>query len=494
MDLILAIDIGTTNCKAVTFDTDGNVIHSIKDGYATETDEHGKCEQKPDEIFDVVIKLVQQSVTANKEITAVGFSAAMHSLIAVDKEGKPITNAIIWADTRSISQAEKLKESSAGKTIYNKTGTPIHPMSPLCKIIWLRETQPEIFSKTYKFISIKEYIFLKLFGTYLIDYSIASATGLFNTKQTNWCAEALQVAGIQTEQLSQPVEVTHSETNLLPTYKNLFGSKQSVKFIVGGNDGCLANLGSGVISPGDASLTIGTSGAIRLTTDTIKPDAEQRLFTYLLTKDIYITGGAINNGGITMEWLSKIVMNGKSAKEPDELLQLAETSPAGANALLFLPYLLGERAPMWDANAKGVLFGLTQQHTKAHISRAGVEGICFALRSVMQAIEEVNEPIKRIYASGGFTQSHFWLQTMADILGKKIIIHNNADASATGAAIIAMYALGHIKNLSEAARFSEALQSYSPNTKTRNLYDSLFAIFQRLYPKLKDEFAQISKL
>ncbi len=491
MDHILAIDIGTTNCKAITFDCNGQMVLSIKNGYLTYTDDNGKSEQNPDEICDVVLQLIQQSLASTQTIKAVCFSAAMHSLIAVNKDGKPITNAIIWSDTRAAKQAERLKKSETGIIIYHKTGTPVHPMSPLCKIIWLKETMPDIFDKTHKFISIKEYIFFKLFGKYIIDYSIASATGLFDIKKIDWCSEAMQEAGILADTLSKPVDVIHAEKNLLPLYKYIT-SGQSVSFVVGGNDGCLANLGSGVINAGDASLTVGTSGAVRMTTKTMRTDEKQRTFTYLLTKNSYISGGAINNGGVTLEWLSRTILHDNTPKEPDELLQLAETAPAGADNLLFLPYLLGERAPMWDATAKGVLFGITQHHTEAHIARAAVEGICFAMRDVLEATEDANGNIKTIFASGGFTQSQFWLQTMADIVNKKIVINNSADASATGAAIIGLYAMKYLTGLSDSTHFFKARKTYYPTASTKEKYDSLFAVFQTLYPKLKDSFAAIN--
>lgn len=494
MDCILAIDIGTTNCKAVAFTVDGKNISSLQKGYETISDASGKSEQNPDDVFAVVWALIQESLAQNNAIVAVSFSAAMHSLIAIDAVCKPLTNAILWSDIRAGKQAEQLKNTDIGKLIYSSTGTPVHPMSPLCKIMWLKETMPDVFYQTKKFISLKEYIFFKLFGKYIIDDSIASAMGLFDIKKRVWCNQSLQVAGITEDALSFPVEVTHGEQNLLPEYAQQLAATKPLTFIVGGNDGCLANLGSGVINAGDASLTIGTSGAIRMTIDQPVTDAKQRTFTYLLTKDIFITGGAINNGGITLEWLSQIVTDDATPKQPDQVLQLAESSPAGANHLLFLPYLLGERAPMWDASAKGVLFGLTHQHTKADIARAAMEGICFSLRDVMQAMEEANGEIKTIYASGGFTQSPFWLQMMSDVLGKEIALNDSADASATGAAIIGLYALGYVKNLATAKGMFAVRQRFVPNAANHQTYTSLFTIFQSLYPALKEEFANISKL
>ncbi|TKK66966.1 gluconate kinase [Ilyomonas limi] len=494
MSYLLAIDIGTTHCKAITFDTQCKAVHSLKATYETINDEPGQNEQNPDEILQQVATLITQSLQANTTIQGVCFSAAMHSIIAVNKEGKPLTNAIIWADTRSSKQAVNLRNSDTGTIIYQKTGTPIHPMSPLCKLLWMKEVMPQIFSEAYKFISIKEYIFYKLFGKYIIDHSIASATGLFDIHTLAWCNEALEVAGIAADKLSTPVVITHIEKALTSTGKQLLKAENDIAFIIGGNDGCLANLGCGAIHPGDAALTIGTSGAVRTTCTTKQTDDTQRLFSYLLTDDMIITGGAINNGGVVLEWFGKMMADNDKTADFNYWLQQAATAPAGADKLLFLPYILGERAPMWDADVKGVFFGLSSQHTQQHLARAVIEGICFAMRNVVAAIEDTSGNISNLYASGGFIQSPFWLQLLTDILGKRISINNSADASAAGAAIIGLYALGFIKNLNDSAQFFKTEKVYEPQEKGRRQYDALFTIFQSLYPKLKDEFHALSKL
>lgn len=494
MSYLLAIDIGTTHCKAITFDDQCKAVHSLKATYQTISDQPGQSEQNPDEILQQVTTLISQSLQANKEIQGVCFSAAMHSIMAVNKEGKPLNNAIIWADTRSSKEAEHLKNSEIGKIIYQKTGVPIHPMSPLCKLLWMQTAMPQVFSGAYKFISIKEYIFYKLFGKYIIDHSIASATGLFDIHSLSWCAEALKVAGITADQLSILVAITSIEKDLTPAGKQLLNTDKKIAFIVGGNDGCLANLGCGAINSGDAALTIGTSGAVRTTCNTKQTDAAQRLFSYLLTDDIVITGGAINNGGVVLEWFGKMMSNNEKDTDFDYWLQQAQTVPAGADNLLFLPYILGERAPMWDANAKGVFFGLNSQHTQAHLARAVVEGICFAMRSVIAAIEDATGNIHHLYASGGFIQSTFWLQLLADVSGKQISINNSTDASSAGAAIIGFYALGIIKSLADATQFFKTEMVYAPQENVAGKYNELFQIFQSLYPALKENFHALSRL
>lgn len=486
MQTIIAIDIGTTNCKAITINKQGKVTHACKAGYPVIAKLPGQSEQEPEVIFKCVIDILKRAIKANiqNEVNAVSFSAAMHSVMAVDKTGKPLTNAITWADTRSKLYAEQLLEDENYDRLYKQTGTPVHPMSPLCKIMLIRNEMPGVFTNTYKFISLKEYVFFRLFGKYIVDHSIASATGLFDIYNLTWYDVALQTAGITDRQLSTPVAVTHAETELLPEYKKLFSTAKPIPFIAGGNDGCLANPGSGAVLDGEVALTIGTSGAVRMTSTKIKPDDKKRLFNYLLTDRLYVTGGPINNGGIVLQWLRELLC----AENTDALIQLAKEAKDDAGKLIFLPYLSGERAPFWDANARGVFFGLQMQHTKEHIAKAALEGICFALYDILVAMEQTNEKISNIYVSGGFIESKFWLQLLADIFNKKIIVSNAEDASATGAAYIAMLALGWIKDLTEVKQFLKEEEVFTCNKEAHKMYSRLFSIFQSLYPKLKDSF------
>src|SRR6188474_410866 len=216
MQHIIGIDIGTTHVKAVVASTVGKILYEAKAGYPTFNPSQGYQEQNPDEIFRAFLKVMAEGIAfiADKStIACVSFSAAMHSVIAVDEMGKPLTALITWADTRSNKYARQLKGSAQGKIVYERTGTPVHPMSPLCKIAWIRNELPAVFDKTFKFVSVKEYIFHQLFGEYIVDYSIASATGLFDIHQLRWCDESLEFAGITEGQLSIPVSTTHILSN-----------------------------------------------------------------------------------------------------------------------------------------------------------------------------------------------------------------------------------------------------------------------------------------
>jgi gluconokinase len=499
VNYFLGIDIGTTHTKAVVSTDDGKPFFESKRGYELLQPQPGYEELDVEVIMDAVVTVTRealQNIPEQDTVGGVGFSAAMHSLFPVDINGKPLYNAITWADIRSKKEAWQILQHPSSRAVYNNTGIPIHPMSPLCKIVWFRNQRPDIFALTHKFISIKEYVFLKMFGKYVVDYSIASATGLFNIRERKWDETAMDIAGITEAQLSSPVSTTHAEYELLPAVSKMFGGRERIPFVIGASDGCLANLGSGAIMHGDTALTIGTSGAVRMTVYEPMEAGEDRLFTYLLADNIYVRGGAINNGGIVLKWLAELFLWKDEGKENDYdiLLSMASKVPPGAEGLLFLPYLLGERAPVWDADAKGVLTGLTMKHRKEHMVRAALEGICFTLFQIIRELEAVYGTVSEIYASGGFVKSSFWVQLIADITGKKVRLSEMTDASAMGAAYLSMYATGSLKELAAVRQFMSSGKVYTPCEISHRAYTERFEFFNLLYPKFKDNFAALGRL
>ncbi len=493
MKAVVGIDIGTTNTKAVVYTTQGEVIVSSNASYTHVSAKPGYDEIEPSLILSAVVDVLKKALSLSKskaEICGISFSCAMHSLMAVEANGFPLTNIMTWADLRSAREAAKIKNTEAGNKIYELTGTPIHAMSPLCKILWLKNNEPNIFSSSHKFIGIKEYVWYQFFGKYLIDYSLASATGLFNIYEFEWCKESLKALGISTDKLSTPVEPAHIEKVLSIKYKKEFGLNDDVPFIIGGSDGCLANLGSNAIHHGDTSLTIGTSGALRMASAKPKHDPKQRIFNYILTKDLYISGGGMNNGGAVVEWyiknfLAQASVNGNDVKRS---LEMIIDVPPGADGLIFLPYLFGERAPIWDADARAVFFGINPRHTEKFFLRSVIEGISFALYQIGISLEETIGSIKTIYASGGFIQTPSWVQIIADVFNKEVIVSNVADASAIGAAIIGFQAVGLIGNLDEMTRFISEQQKFIPDENNNKIYMKNFLKFSSLYDKLKSEF------
>lgn len=501
MNYFLGIDVGTTHAKAVIVDAEGNSFFETKKGYPLLRPHPGYEEQDAVQIMAAVEEVIRKAVAAvpaTGRIVSACFSAAMHSILPVDKNGIPLYHALIWADTRSKEEAEAISLRPDAEQLYARTGIPIHPMSPLCKIVWFKKKLPTVFEKAARFISIKEYIFYCLFGKHLIDWSLATATGLFNLQERKWDTLALEVAGIDESRLSLPVSTLHAEQKFSAAYEGLMNTTEEIPFIIGSSDGCMANLGSGAIGHGDTALTIGTSGAVRMTVwladDLLKNSMnEEKLFTYPLADDLYVKGGAINNGGIVLGWLAELFPD-NGEKDYEELLKGAASVPPGAEGLLFLPYLLGERAPVWDADAKGALIGLAMKHKKEHVVRASLEGICFTLCQIIEKLEKKYGRISEVYMSGGVVRSAFWVQLMADITGKKINVTDLADASATGAAFLGMYKTGHIHDLAEVKRFIHISETHKPDSSHYEIYRKLLKIFDSLYPKLKDDFAALSRL
>jgi gluconokinase len=490
MTYVIGVDIGTSNTKAIAFSTEGDVLGSADISYTARSDQPGWHELDPHELFAAVIavlKELSQKVSFAEGLRGISFSCAMHSLIAVDSEGRPMTPAMTWADLRSQAYATVLKGTEAGKRIYRQTGTPIYAMSPLCKLLWLKEHRPAIFRSAVRFIGIKEFIWHRLFGQYMIDHSIASATGLFDIYSFDWYPESLELAGITGDRLSRPVSSTHSESSLLPEFERLLGTRHGLPFVIGGSDGCLANLGSQAVRPGETALTIGTSGAVRMTTPRPAHDPKERIFNYILTRDLYISGGATNNGGGVVQWYMEHFL-GRGAtgiKDLGAFVEEAVTVAPGSEGLIFLPYLQGERAPIWDAEAKGVFFGIRSGHEQRHFMRAVLEGISFSLFQVGSSLEETIGPITCIYASGGFIRSKPWLQMVADIFNKKVCVTGAADASAAGAAIMGMFALKMIGGLDEAGKMIRVVDNYIPDAERHRIYQRRFSVFTSLYERLK---------
>jgi gluconokinase len=496
MAYIVGIDIGTTNTKAVAFTDKGEVLARSGVAYPAISEQPSYHELEPVRLLEAVVSVLKEvtGLTSGHEgLAGVCFSAAMHSLIAVDGAGTPLTRAITWADLRSRPYAEALKGSPAGKRIYRQTGTPVHAMSPLCKLLWLKDKEPEIFARAARFISIKEYIWWRLFGKYQVDHSIASATGLYDIYALHWYGESLDLAGITPGHLSMPVPSTHIESALLPEYRDSLGLPAGLPFVIGGSDGCLANLGSLAMQPGETALTIGTSGAVRMTAMAPQFDPKERIFNYILTDKLYVSGGATNNGGGVVQWfvgqfppMQDIQRGAAASAAGGDLTGEAGIVEPGCEGLVFLPYLRGERAPIWDANARGVFFGIRSEHEHRHFMRAVIEGISFSLYQVGVSLEETIGPIRHIYASGGFIRSKTWLQIIADVFNRRVYVTNVADASAIGAVILGFYALGMIREVGEAAGMIRVQETYEPDEERHRVYMQNFSVYISLYERLKD--------
>ena len=434
----------------------------------------GWQEQDPDVIFQYVVEVLAEVWAASKgkeTLDGVVFSSAMHGLMAVDSHGKPLINILLWSDMRADAIARSLRQGREGFDMYQQTGVPIHAMSPLCKLMWLRQNQAAVFQHAHQFLDIKAYIWYRLTGEFRSDISVASASGLLNIQKQDWDTDAMKCAGISPQQLPVPVSPAHT-AHLLPERALRGALPQDIPYIIGASDGALANIGSGATEAGQIAVTIGTSAAIRTVTTQAMLDASMRTFCYRLDENRFIVGGASNNGTNALEWLRLSVFQSLLTAETfaNQVLEV----PASADGLLFLPYLLGERAPLYNAQVCGSFQGLTARHRQAHFVRAAMEGILFNVKMIAEALE-VHSPISTLHAGGGFSRNPLWVQMLADIFQKTVILPDEMiDASLLGALRLAGQTLG----LSQMEESRGSKTTIDPDPSNAQVYKEAYQKFK----------------
>lgn len=493
MDYLIGVDLGTTATKAVLFRTNGEIIASSSQGYKLYRDASGMAEEAQDDIFEAVLVSIREvsfNINEGDKLLAVSFSSQMHSLIAFDANWQALTRVITWADTRAVAYTEKLKATGQGFDIYKRTGTPIHPMAPLSKLLWLKSEKADIYLEAAHYLDIKGYIFYRLFGSNKIDLSIATGTGLFNIFDGRWDAESLELTGISISQLPAVVAPYEIESGLTDDLAQKMGISKETAFVWGAADGPLSNLGVSAIKPGVAAVTIGTSGAIRVVTDKPATDEKARTFTYALDDEHWVVGGPVNSGGDVFRWLRDAIFDEQLTF--DELTEAAAKIPAGAEGLLFHPYLGGERAPIWDANARGSFFGLNYSHTRDHLGRAVLEGVMFNLYMVALSLTEVVGELNQIQATGGFTSSELWIHILSDIFEQPIAVPESRESGCLGAIVMAEKALGLIESLDAIEEMVGNSKVYQPEQENFENYRALSPIFIRLSRAVSSEYESLS--
>lgn len=494
-DIVIGVDMGTTATKSVAYTADGRQLASSSQGYPLDEPFPGHAVQDPQLIFAAVCATVAHVVAevGAERVRAVSFSSAMHSLMALDADLHPITDVVTWADTRAAVQAERLRASTAGLALHRRTGTPIHPMSPLAKLVWFREQEPRICREAAFWVGIKDWVLLQLCGALVMDHSLASATGLMDIFRLAWDDEALRLAGIRAEQLPELVPTTTVLPALTAEASEATGLPIDTDVVVGAGDGPLANLGVGAVRPGVAAASIGTSGALRVAVDRPAVDPRGGVFCYALTEDRWVIGGAINNGGVTLDWVRDEIGVGAETTTA-ELLDSAATVPAGSGGLIMLPYLLSERAPHWSSLAKGAYVGLTRAHQREHLTRAAVEGVSMQMALVLQAMRAAGLEIDEIRATGGVMKHPLWRQTLANALGSPIGLLESQEGSGFGAAVLGMAALGIIESIDVAAQYLPVDETVRPVLAEQAVYQSLLPLFDELYDALTPTFLRLKRL
>jgi len=484
---VLAIDIGTSSTKALAVTTDGRVQASHAVAVPLHTPAPGQVEQDPDDVVRAVAEAAGRvAADVDGDCLATVFSAHMHGVIAVGADGAPLTRCWTWADQRALPQAAALHADGVAAGLHARTGTPVHAMAPLAKLQWLRANQPETFAAARRFVSIKEYVFAAMCGEQVIDHSVASCTGMFDLSALQWDAEALSLAGVEADRLSTPAPTTHIA-------RPLPGSGlPDAPVVVGATDGVLANLGVGAVQPGILAVTLGTSGAARAALPSPAADPNGRLFCYALADREWIVGGAIQSAGLVVRWLAELLGAGEPGAPVeasfDELVGRAAEVPAGADGLICLPLLAGERFAAWRPDSSGMFAGLSGRHDSRHMARAVLEGILGCMHTVVRAVEEFTQPADEVRFGGGFAASPFVRQMLADVLDRRVTMPASEQSSGLGAARLALRALGDTTDWTD-----DLAHSHEPQPEAAAVYRELVELQARMYRDSEDLMGELAR-
>ena len=495
---VAGIDIGTSSVKVLVVDPEGRVVSAVARDYPLLRDDPVRAELDPDVVVQRTMQALRRAVKEARasgcRVEAISLSSAMHSLIAIDPMDRPMTPAITWADNRAADQAERFRGSADGLEVYRRTGTPIHAMSPLAKLLWFRDEEPRYLDVTWKWVSIKDFVLKVLTDELVTDRSMASATGLFSLETKEWDEGVLDLVGLKPDHFPELVPTTHVVQGLDPEIASSLRLSRRCPVVVGASDGALANVGAGALRHGSVVCSIGTSGAVRATSERPCLDEAGRLFCYVMDAERWIVGGPINNGGSALAWARRALYPDLGEDVAFEALdRAAEGVAPGAGGLIFLPYLLGERAPQWDSEARGVFFGLTDRHNRDDLLRALLEGVAMQLKSVLNLVEEVTgAKVEDVRATGGFARTESWRRILTEVLGRRVRFPSIHEGSAWGAAVLGMLALEQISSLDWVEEHLTFEDDCEPDPSEARGYARRQELFERLYGNLRGAFDEIA--
>ncbi|MEV0677238.1 gluconokinase [Actinosynnema sp. NPDC050436] len=469
-EAVLAIDLGTTATKVIAVDRDAVVVGSAEHGYPMRTTPSGEATHDPEEVFRAALRALTEVAAQGHDVRALVLTGAMHTVLGLDAGGVPVTPSLSWADNRAVAEASGLRGTPEGLMLHRATGTPVHTMSPLVKLAWFSARG----ITAHSWCGLKDYVALRLTGRLVTEHSSASGSGLMDLRALAWHPGALEFAGVRAESLPELLPPTAT----FPLTLDVPGVLRGVPVVLGGGDGPMANLGVGAVAPGVAAVSLGTSGALRVVRDQPAVDQRGRVFCYAVADGLWVLGGAVSNGGVVAQWAAEAF-----GVDVPTLLREAEDVPPGASGVVALPYLLGERAPWWDPDARSALIGVRREHGRAEITRALVEGVAQQVALVLDAVRSVAD-VHAVRVTGGAFRSALWASVLASALGLDLELAEDSEGSGVGAALLAWHALGELPDLRAAATLIKPTAVIHPDAAAQRYYAEHRPIVEQLHEAL----------
>jgi xylulokinase len=508
MSVYLGIDIGTSGAKTLAMDASGKILAQAMATYPCHHPKPLWSEQDPDDWWDATVNTVRAVVKQAKlkpaDVKAIGLSGQMHGSVFLDKRNQVIRRALLWNDQRTAAECEEIEKRAGGrKQLIKMVANPALTGFTAPKILWLRNNEPKNFAKLAKVLLPKDDIRRRLTGEYATEVSDASGMLLLDVVKRQWSKPLLSKLELDESLFGKCYESEEVTGRLTSETAKLLGLSTDC-LVVGGAGDCAAGaVGNGIVRKGVLSTSIGTSGVVFVHSDTPQVDPEGRLHTFChaVHGKWHMMGVTLAAGG-SLQWFRNalcetvaIVAKRSKIDVYDVLTEEAAVTPPGAEGLLFLPYLAGERTPHADPLARGAFVGLTLKHTRGHLVRAILEGVTYSLRDCLAIIEEQGVTVKQVRASGGGAKSGFWRQMQADVLGKSVVTMAADEGPAYGVALLAAVGAGEYKDVVEACDATIRTTSETKtNSAARKQYDAAFPVYQQLYRSLRNDFRAIAKL
>ena len=495
----LGIDLGTSSVKIIVMNEEGKVVESVSKSYNVSYPENGWAEQNPEdwwkETKNGISEILKNGKVNADEITGISFSGQMHGLVLLDSNNEVLMPAMLWCDQRTQAQCDYLNKEFGQDKLSKYTGNMALTGFTLPKVLWVKENRPEIYKKIEHMMLPKDYISFKLTGTFASDVSDASGTLMFDVGNRKWSKELLELLDIDEKTLPTVYESSQVVGTVSETAAKEIGLSTKTLVIAGAGDQAAGAVGTGTVDSGVLSVALGTSGVVFACDEKFTVDKNNRLHSFCHANGKWHQMGVMLSAASSLQWWVDNVNSDLPGDPFEILLAEAEKAKVGSNGLLFLPYLMGERTPYSDPNAKGSFIGLSITHQRGDMTRAILEGVCFGLRDSLEILKSLNVEVKEVRVSGGGSKSKLWRQILADIFNVEVNVINSKEGPAYGAAILASVGCGLYGTVDEACK---ALINITSTTKPipENIekYDKQYKVYSSLYNTLKDTFNEISKL
>lgn len=501
MSVIIGVDSGTSGCKTIAVDRQGDVVASAHFDYPIYSERAGWAEQQPEDWWDAAARGIA-AVTAqlgDTEVAAIGLSAQMHGLVALDEDWGVVRRAILWNDQRCARECDEITEEVGGfDRLVELTNNRMLPGFTGGKIRWLRNHDPESYERMRRFCLPKDYLRLRLTGVFATDESDASGTGFFDPRTRRWVPEVARACAAEPEMLPPIVPSTAQTGAVLPEIAEELGLRPGTPVFGGGGDSVIQTTAMGVTEPGDVGVTLGTAGIVATLTDSCPENQEARIQVSAgnAPDSWHVMGVALTAAG-AFQWFGEVVAEFAGFEKPDfdSLAGFASNAPVGCDGLMFMPYLNGERSPHVAPEASGAFVGITRQHGPGHLARAVMEGAILNLRRIVEEFENIGIPCNRIIASGGATKNALWLSILADVCNREVVtLEGSAEGGAFGAVLAAGVGAGFWPDYEAVLAQVPELQRVSPDPDRVAVYDRVYRVHSGLFAHFSGFYEDLQEL